>query len=170
MLGLNLLLGLSLGAFTTLHVIISLVAIAAGLVVVSGWLRNRPMGGWTALFLATTILTSITGFQFPPKPIGPPHIFGFISLVLLAIALWALYGRKLAGAWRPVYIVTALITLFLNCVVGIVQSFQKVAFLHPLAPTGAEPPLLAAQVLLLVLFVVLGYLALKRFRPGPTFG
>jgi hypothetical protein len=166
MMGLSLLLGLSLGAFTTLHVIISLIGIAAGLVVVvAGWLRNRPMPGWTALFLAFTILTSITGFMFPPKPIGPPHIFGVISLVLLAVALLALYGRRLSGIWRPVYIVSALICLFLNCVVGIVQSFQKVTVLHPLAPTGAEPALLASQGALLVLFVVLGFLALRRYRP-----
>jgi hypothetical protein len=158
-------LGMSVGAFTTLHVIISLVAILSGLVVVFAMLGNRRLDGWTAFFLATTILTSVTGFFFHSKSFGPPHIIGVVSLVILAISLLALYGRHLMGVWRPVYVITAVVALYLNCFVGVVQSFQKVAFLHPLAPTGAEPPFLVAQGATLLLFVVLGFLAARFYHP-----
>ena len=158
-------LGMSVGAFTTLHVIISLVAIAAGLIVLVAMAGGRHMAAMTAVFLATTILTSITGFMFPPKPIGPPHIFGVISLVALAVSLVALYGRKLAGIWRPAYIVTAVLSLYLNCVVLVVQSFQKIPALNAFAPTGAEPPFLAAQGVTLLVIGYLGFLAVRRYRP-----
>ena len=158
-------LGMSLGAFTTLHVIISLMAIAAGLIVLVAMAGGRHMGAMTAVFLATTILTSITGFMFPPKPRGPPHIFGVISLVALAVSLVALYGRKLAGIWRPAYIVTAVMSLYLNCVVLVVQSFQKIPFLNTFGPTGSEPPFLAAQGVTLLIIGYLGFLAIRRYRP-----
>ena len=128
-------------------------------------LGNRRLTGWTEVFLATTILTSATGFLFHSKSIGPPHIVGAISLIVLAIALMALYGRRLSGIWRPVFIVCAVLALYLNCFVGVVQAFQKLAFLQPLAPTQSEPPFLAAQGAVLLLFVVLGFLALRRLRP-----
>jgi hypothetical protein len=160
-------LGLSVGAFTTLHTIISLVAILAGLVVVFAMIGNRRLDGLTALFLATTVLTSVTGFFFHSKAIGPPHIVGVISLVDLAIALVALYGRKMVGIWRPVYVITAVISLYFNGFVLVVQGFDKVALLHPLAPTGKEPPFAIAQGLTLVLFVILGYLAVRKYRPAP---
>jgi uncharacterized membrane protein len=160
-------LGLSVGAFTTLHVIISLVAILAGIVVLFGMIGNRRLDGLTAVFLATTVLTSVTGFFFHSKAIGPPHIVGGISLVVLAIALFALYGRKMVGVWRPVYVVTAVIALYLNGFVLVAQAFDKVAFLHALAPTGKEPPFAVAQGLTLVLFVILGYLAVRKYRPTP---
>jgi uncharacterized membrane protein len=159
-------LGMSVEAFTTLHVIISLVAIAAGLVVVLAMLGNRRLDGLTAFFLATTILTSVTGFFFHSKAIGPPHIVGVISLVVLAASLFALYVRKLAGVWRPVYVVTAVLALYLNCFVLVVQAFQKIAFLNAFAPTGTEPPFAAAQGATLLLFVILGFLAVRRYRPA----
>jgi hypothetical protein len=159
-------LGMSVGAFTTLHVIISLIAILAGLVALFAMIANRRLNGVTALFLFTTVLTSVTGFFFHSKAIGPPHIVGVISLVVLAIALWALYGRKLVGVWRPVYVVTAVLALYLNCFVGVVQAFDKIPALHALAPKGTEPPFAAAQGATLLLFIVLGYLAMRAYRLG----
>jgi hypothetical protein len=158
-------LGMSVGAFTTLHVIISLVAIAAGLIVLVAMAGNRHLGAMTGIFLLTTILTSITGFFFPLKTIGPPHIFGVISLVALAVSLVALYGRKLAGIWRPAYVVTAVLSLYLNCVVLVVQSFQKIPSLNAFAPTGSEPPFMAAQGVTLLIIGYLGFLAIRRYRP-----
>ena len=160
-------LGLSVENFTLLHVIISLVGILAGLVALAGMLANRRFPSWTALFLATTVLTSVTGFFFHSKAIGPPHVVGAVSLVVLAAALWALYRAKLVGAWRPTYVITAVIALYLNVFVGVVQAFQKIGPLHVLAPKGAEPPFAIAQGLTLIAFVVLGYLAVKRFHPAP---
>jgi K+-transporting ATPase A subunit len=159
-------LGMSVETFTALHVVISLVAIAAGLVVAFGMLTNRRLDGWTALFLATTIATSVTGFFFHSKAFGPPHVVGVISLVVLAVALLALYGRHLAGFWRPTYVVTAILALYLNCFVAVVQAFQKVAFLHPLAPNGSEPPFLVAQGATLLIFLILGALGVRLFHPA----
>jgi hypothetical protein len=158
-------LGLSVGAFTTLHVIISIIAILSGVVVLLAMDANRRLPALTALFLVTTVLTSVGGFFFHSKMIGPPHIVGVISLVDLAIALWALYQGRLAGVWRPVYVVTATIALYLNFFVLVVQAFDKVAALHALAPTGKEPPFAAVQGLTLVVFVILGYLAVRKYRP-----
>jgi hypothetical protein len=157
---------MSLETFTFVHVVISLVGIMTGFIVVAVMLQNGPLAGWNGFFLTTTILTSVTGFFFPLKAIGPPHIVGAISLVVLAVALFALYGRKLAGPWRVVYIVSAIIALYLNVFVGIVQSFDKVTYLHKLAPTGSEPPFGVAQVIVLILFVVIGFLAARRYHPA----
>jgi hypothetical protein len=147
------LLGLSLVQFTALHVIISLIAIAAGLVFFAALTTGRWLGFVSGLFLDFTILTSVTGFLFPFKG-GPPFIFGVISLVLLFVALVAQYVGKLQGPWRRVHLGTALIAQWLNMVVLVVQSFQKIPALNALAPTGAEPPVLAGQglVLLIILF------------------
>ena len=157
-------LGLSTGAFTALHVAISLLAIVSGLAAAAGLVRDRRPGPWTAIFLATTIATSATGFFFHSKAIGPPHLVGVLSLVILGLAVWALYGRRLVGAWRPVYVVSAILALYLNVFVGVVQAFQKIRPLHALAPAGSEPPFLAAQLLTLVAFVARGAYALRRFR------
>ena len=159
-------LGLSFSAFTTLHVVISLIGIATGLVVLWGMLNGRGVGGLTALFLATTILTNVTGFMFPLNQLQPSHFVGLISLVVLAIALFALYGKGLSGGWRPIYIVTATVALYLNVFVGVVQAFQKFGFLQALAPTQSETPFVIAQLVVLVLFAILGYLALKRYHPA----
>jgi hypothetical protein len=160
-------LGLSVAEFTILHAAISLIGILAGLVALFAMIANRRLNAVTALFLATTVLTSVTGFLFHSKMIGPPHIVGGISLVVLAIACFALYGRRMTGVWRPVYVTTAVIALYLNCFVGVVQAFDKLAVLHPLAPTGKEPPFAIAEGVTLVLFVFLGYLAVRNYRPVP---
>jgi hypothetical protein len=159
-------LGLSTSTFTTVHVIISLIGILSGIVVVLGWLGGKRSEGWTALFLATTVLTSVTGFFFHSASFGPPHVVGVISLVVLAAAILALYVFHLAGFWRWVYIVGATTALYLNAFVGVVQAFQKLSFLEPLAPTQSEPPFLIAQIAVLAIFVVLGCLSLKRFHPS----
>ncbi len=158
--------GLSIQVFTILHVIISLIGIVSGLVVLAGLLTNDLRVGWTALFLAATVLTSVTGFLFPIHGFTPALGTGVISLIILTIALVALYGKHLMGDWRWIYVVTAIAALYLNVFVLIVQSFQKVPFLHALAPTQTnEPPFLIAQAASLILFVVAGALAVFRFRP-----
>jgi len=158
-------LGMSTSAFTQLHVILSLIGIAAGLIVLFGMLGSNRLSAWTALFLATTVLTSVTGFFFPRDQLLPSHIVGVISLVVLAIALFALYVRRLAGAWRWLYVATAVLALYLNVFVGVVQAFQKLPFLSALAPTQSEPPFIVVQAVVLVLFVVLGVVAAKSFHP-----
>ena len=166
-------LGMSVAAFTQLHVIISLIAIISGIVVVLRMLSARLMPGMTTLFLIATVATSVTGFMFPtpvdaPRVIGsldPAKVIGLISLIFLVLAILALYSYKLAGAWRGVYVISAIIALYFNCFVLVVQSFQKIAFFHALAPTQKEPPFAVAQAILLILFVGLGIAAFKRFRP-----
>jgi hypothetical protein len=158
-------LGMSLATFTLVHTVISLIAIAAGLIAMVGLLTSNPLRGWTALFLTTTILTSVTGFLFPFAALLPSHIVGIISLLLLAAAVFALYGQRLAGIWRPVYVVTALLSLYLNVFVLIVQAFGKVSFLNALAPTQTEPPFLAAQGATLIFFLAMIVVATRRFRP-----
>jgi hypothetical protein len=159
-------LGLSLQNFTILHVVISLVAIVSGFIVLAGMLRAAAVPAWTAFFLTTTILTSVTGFMFPFAGITPAIIFGVISIAVLAVALVALYLQRLDGVWRWTYVVTALIALYLNVFVLIVQAFQKVPILQALAPTQAEPPFLVVQGLALALFLILGVIAVAKFRPG----
>ncbi len=160
--------GLSLHTFTIVHVIISLIAIAAGFVVMFGMLGSKPLPGWTAIFLLTTLLTSVTGFMFPIGGFTPALGTGIVAIVILAIALLALYGKHLAGAWRWIYAATAVASLYLNVFVLIVQSFQKMPFLAVLAPTQSEPPFLIAQVVALVFFVAFGIAAAIKFRPGLT--
>ncbi|MEO7689465.1 MAG: hypothetical protein ABIS51_09270 [Sphingomonas sp.] len=157
-------LGLSVAAFTQLHTLISLIGIAAGLVFLIALLRGRWLSGWNLWFLVFTILTSVTGFPFllVRPTIGPPHIVGVISLVDLAIALVALYQFRRVGIWRPIYTITAVFALYLNCFVLVVQAFQKIPFLHPFAPTGSEPPFAIAQGLVLIAFIVAGIVAARR--------
>jgi hypothetical protein len=157
-------LGMSTAAYTQFHVIISLVAIAAGFVVTFGLLTGRRFNRWTLLFLVLTIATSITGYAFPFHKITPAHIVGAISLVLLSLAVAARYRFRLAGGWRKTYVITALVSQYLNVFVLVVQSFQKVPALHALAPTQTEPPFAAAQISLLLLFAILTTLATMRFR------
>jgi hypothetical protein len=158
-------LGLSISAFTQLHVIISLLGIISGAIVLAGLLRSQYLDGWTAVFLVTTVLTSVTGFMFPFNGLLPSHVVGAISLVVLVAAILALYVYRLAGAWRWIYLSGALLALYLNVFVGVVQAFQKLAFLQPLAPTQSEPPFVAAQLAVLALFLWLGFLTVKRFHP-----
>jgi hypothetical protein len=152
---------------TFVHVVLSLVGILSGFVVLFGLLAAKRLDGWTALFLWTTIATSVTGFFFPFHHFLPSHGVGIISLVVLAVALLARYARRLAGAWRWIYVVTAMIALYLNVFVLIVQAFQKVPALNAMAPTQSEPPFVVTQVLALVLFIALTIFAAIRFRVEP---
>ena len=167
-------LGMSLSTFVTVHVIISLIGIVAGIIVMFGLLGSNRMPGLTAIFLLFTILTSATGFLIPPllsEKLLPSHIVGALSLVLLAIACIALYGTKLSGAWRWIYAVTALLSLYLNVFVLVIQGFLKVPALHALAP--GEPPggpvFAVVQLIVLVFFVIVIIGAVRRFRPMPSF-
>jgi uncharacterized membrane protein SirB2 len=157
--------GLPTHLFLQIHVGLSLVGIVAGLIVLYGLLAGRALDGWTALFLLTTILTSVTGFPLAPFGLDPPRMVGILSLILLAIAVVAYYAFHLAGAWRWVYVVTAMVALYLNCFVAVIQSFAKLPSLHALAPTQSEPPFLIAQIALLILFIVLGFLSVRKFHP-----
>lgn len=159
-------LGMSLATFTVVHVAISLVAIAAGFVVVFGLLAAKRLDGWTALFLATSALTSITGFMFPFEKITPGIVLGVILLAVLAVTVPARYSFHLAGAWRSIYAIGATLALYLNVFVLVVQSFEKAPALHALAPTGTEPPFVVTQLVVLIAFIVLGALAARRFRKG----
>jgi hypothetical protein len=158
---------MSIPTFTLVHVVLSLAGIASGLVVLFGMFGSKSLEGWTALFLATTVLTSVTGFFFPADKVLPSHIVGVISLLFLAAAILALYVYHLAGSWRWIYVVGAVVALYLNVFVGVVQAFQKVPFLAALAPTQSEPPFVVAQSVVLVVFVVLAIVAVRSFRP-PT--
>lgn len=157
-----------LAIYTNIHVAISLVAIASGFIVLFGMLAAKRLDAWNAFFLATTVATSVTGFGFPFSGFTPGLALGAMSLVVLVIAIYALYARHLACGWRKVYAITATIALYLNFFVLIVQSFQKVPALKALAPTQSEPPFLIAQVTALVAFIVLGILAATRFREQPA--
>jgi hypothetical protein len=161
-------LGLSLSSFTTLHVIISLIAIVAGLVVMFGMLGSNRQPGLTAIFLLFTILTSVTGFMFPFNGVTPGILVGILSCILLAIACIALYAMHLAGAWRWIYVVTALASLYLNVFVLVIQSFLKIPALHELAPGNppAGPAFAVVQGIVLVFFVVMVIGASRRFRPA----
>jgi hypothetical protein len=161
-------LGLSLSTFTLLHVILSLAGIGSGFIVVLGLLNSKRLDGWTAIFLTTTVLTSLTGFLFPFEGFKPSYVLGALSLVALAICIYARYARGMAGSWRSIYVITAGIALYFNCFVAVVQAFMKVPALHALAPTGSEPPFLVAQTVVLVIFIWLTYRAAKRFLVSPA--
>jgi hypothetical protein len=154
--------------FTLFHVVISLIGIFSGFIAVFGMIAGKRLDGWTALFLVTTALTSITGFFFPFHKLLPSHILGVISLLVLAFAIPARYVKHLAGAWRKVYAVTASIALYLNVFVLVAQLFMKVPSLHALAPTGSEPPFLISQVAVMAIFIVLTIAAAIRFHPEPA--
>jgi hypothetical protein len=153
------------------HVIISLIAIVAGLIVMFKMLGSDRTSGLTAIFLLFTILTSATGFVIPPllpDKLLPSHVIGILSLVLLAIACIALYGAKLSGMWRWIYVVTALVSLYLNVFVLVIQSFLKVPALSAIAPGNppAGPVFVIVQGIALVFFVVVTIGAVRRFRPS----
>jgi hypothetical protein len=161
-------LGLSLSAFTTLHVIISLIAIVAGLVVMFGMVGPYHSGGLAAVFLLFTILTNVTGFMFPFNGVTPGIVIGILSCVLLAVACLALYSKKLAGPWRWIYLLTALISLYLNVFVLVIQSFLKIPPLHELAPGNppAGPAFAVVQGIVLIFFAVMIIQVWRRFRPA----
>jgi hypothetical protein len=162
--------GIPTDTFLQIHVILSLIGIASGCIVLYGLLTGNPLPAWTAIFLVTTILTGVTGFPLAPFGFTPARVVGVILLILLALAVVALYAFRLAGAWRPIYVVTAIMSLYLNVFVGVTQSFQKLSFLQPLAPTQSEPPFLIAQLAVLLVFIVLGVLAVRSFHPKPSAG
>ncbi|HEY4978523.1 MAG TPA: hypothetical protein VII25_05095 [Candidatus Acidoferrum sp.] len=153
-----------LSMVTFVHVLLSVAGILAGFVVMYGLLTAKRLDGWTATFLWTTVLTSVTGFFFPLHRLLPSHILGIISLVLLPIAIYARYSRQLAGGWRRIYVITAAMALYLNVFVLVVQLFQKVPPLKALAPTQTEGPFKASQLAVLAIFIVLTTLAAIRFR------
>ena len=157
-------LGMSLSTYTLIHVIISLAGIGSGFIVMYGLLNSKRLDGWTAIFLTTTVLTSVTGFFFPFEGLKPSYILAVISLVVLAIAIWARYSRRLEGGARRTYILTAALALYLNCFVGVIQAFAKIPALHALAPTQKEPPFLVAQLVVLAVFIWLTILASRRFH------
>jgi len=160
-------LGMSLPAFTATHVLLGLISIVAGGIAMWGLLRGNLLRGWTWLFLLMAIATSGTGFMFPVTEIKPSHVFGAVTLVLLALALHALVVKRLEGRWRMAYVVSAMLTLYLNVVVLIVQMFEKVAPLAELEPTQGLWPLLATQGVVLMAFVAATVLGAIRFRPSP---
>ena len=153
--------------YTLLHVIISLIGIFSGLVVLFGLLGGKRLDCWTKWFLITTVLTSVTGFFFPFHGFTPAIGVGIISLLVLAVAIYARYPRQLAGHWRWIYVVTAVIALYFNLFVAVVQAFEKVPALKVMAPTQTEPPFKLTQLVVLALFVVLGIVAVIRFRNEP---
>jgi hypothetical protein len=162
-------LGMSVETFTVIHVLISLVGIVAGVIVAFAMVRGKSVPGWTATALLFLILTSVTGFFFHDPTFTPAQGVGILSLVLLAVAVIALYFLQLKGIWRWIYVVAAMIAIYFDCFVGVIQAFQKIDFLHALAPTqSTEPAFVVAQLIVLVIFGVLGYGALKKFHPYAT--
>ena len=153
-------LGMSVGAFTILHVIITLVAIGVG-----GMFASNRLPVTTALFLFTTALTSLTGFLFPIHGFTPALGVGIVACVILAVALFALYKEHLVGAWRWIYVITAVVSLYLNVFVLVVQSFVKVSALNALAPMQTEPPFVVTQAAVLAIFVLIALIAVIKFRP-----
>ena len=151
--------------FTLIHTALSLVGIVAGAFVALGLLRSETRAGWTALFFASTVATSATGFFFPFDRFLPSHWVGVISLIVLAVALYARYATRLTGAWRPVYAVAAMAAFYLNVFVLVVQIFRRVPALHALAPTESEPPFAIVQGIVLVLFAGLTIAAARAFHP-----
>ncbi|HEV7364534.1 MAG TPA: hypothetical protein VGN76_01675 [Gemmatimonadales bacterium] len=156
---------MSITTFTLIHTLISLVAIVTGLVVLGGLMAGARLDGWTGLFLVTTALTSVTGFGFPFTKLLPSQYIGIISLIVLVPVLLARYRKHLEAAWRGVYVVGSVLVLYLNVFVLVDQLFKRIPALIVLAPTHKEPPYLLTQLIVMALFVPLGFAAFRRFRP-----
>jgi hypothetical protein len=150
--------------YTKVHVVISLIGIVSGIVVLLAMVKGADKSGWTSLFLVSTVATSVTGFGFPINGFTPALAFGVLSLVLLAAAIAARYAFRLAGHWRWVFVVGAVVALYLNVFVLVVQSFLKIPTLNTLAPTGTEAPFAIAQGIVLALFAWAGILAVRRYQ------
>jgi len=159
---------MSTATLTLAHVVLSLVGIGSGSIVLFGLLTSKRLAGWTAIFLTTTVATSATGFLFPYEHVTPGIILGAISLVVLAVAILARYAFHLAGAWRGIYVVSALLALYLNVFVAVFQAFMKIPPLKALAPTQKEAPFLVAQLVVLAAFIGLTIAAARRFQLGPA--
>jgi hypothetical protein len=151
--------------FTAFHVLLSLVGILSGLVVVVGLLSANSMSGWTLLFLGTTLATSVTGFFFPIHGLTPALGVGILSILILVPTIAARYSFHLVGAWRWGYVVGAVTALYFNSFVLVVQSFLKIPALHALAPAGSEPPFVLTQGIVLAFYLVIGFLAVRKFHP-----
>ena len=160
-------LGLSTATFTLVHVCLSFIGMLAGAIVVYGMCKSQRWRAWTALFLVTTAATTVTGFLFHSVKFGAAHAVGAVSLVVLVLAILALYIYRLAGPWRWLYVVAALSAFYLNVFVGIVQAFQKLPLLRALAPTQSEPPFAITQLGVFLLFIALSALAVRKFHPEP---
>jgi hypothetical protein len=160
-------LGMSLSTFTHLHVALSLMGILSGLIVLLGMLGSEPLHAVTSLFLATTVLTSLTGFLYPFHGITPGIVIGMLSLIMLLAAILARYTFHFSGPWRWIYVVSSVIALWFNVFVFIVQSFEKIPSLHAMAPTQSEPPFKITQLIVLLTFIVLAIRAVKKFHPAP---
>ena len=158
----------SLRTFTIVHVVLSIVGIGSGFIVLYGLLTRKRLERWTALFLASTAATSVTGFGFPFDHVLPSHVVGVISLLVLVVAIVARYALHLNGAWGRLYVITAMVAFYLNVFVPVVQLFQKVPTLRALAPTQSEPPFVLAQLSVLALFVAVSAVAAIRFRNEPV--
>jgi hypothetical protein len=156
--------------YTIFHTALSLVGIATGFVVLIGLLTGKRLDGWTKWFLITTAATTVTGFFFPFHGLTPAINLGILSTIILAIAICARYAKHLAGAWRWIYVITALVAFYFNVFVLIVQSFQKIPALKAMAPTQTEPPFAITQLVTLVLFLILIVIAVIRFRIDPPPG
>jgi hypothetical protein len=150
------------------HVLISLVAMIAGVILLYRLLAGGPIKTVTAVFLATMIVTDITGYPLAPFGFDPPRVVGTLSLLLLAGSVVAFYVFHLVGAWRWIFCATAVAAFYLDVFVGVVQSFQKLPFLKALAPTQSEPPFIVAQVIVLVAFVALGVATVWKYRTTPA--
>ena len=153
--------------YTIIHTLISIVAIFTGFVVLFGLLSGKRLDGWTKWFLITAVATTVTGFFFPFHGLTPAISLGLISLPILALTIYARYPKNLAGAWRLIYVLGAVISLYFNVFVGVVQSFEKIPALHAMAPTQTEQPFKLTQLTVLSLFVILAIVAVIRFRPEP---
>src|SRR4029077_8575472 len=151
--------------YTIVHTLISLVAIFTGFIVLFGLLSGRRLDSWTKWFLVTAVVTTVTGFFFPFHGFTPAIGLGLISLPILALTICARYPKNLAGAWRLIYVLGAVISLYFNVFVGVVQSFEKIPALHAIAPTPTEQPFKFTQLAVLSLFVILAIVAVIRFRP-----
>jgi hypothetical protein len=163
----SMILGMTTATYTLVHILLSLAGIGSGLIVLFGLLCGKRLDAWTALFLASTVATSVTGFGFPFDRLLPSHIVGAVSMVVLGLAISARYVLRLAGAWRRIYVISAAVALYLNVFVAVVQAFLKVPALKALAPTQTELPFLVAQLAVLSVFVALSIRAALKFRDEP---
>jgi len=153
--------------YTIIHTLISLVAIFTGFVVVFGMLADKRLDGWTKWFLVTAVATTVTGFFFPFHGFTPAIGLGIISLPFLAVTIFARYAKHLAGPWRWIYVIGAVICLYFNLFVLVVQAFEKIPALHAMAPTQTEPPFKLAQLIVLVVSALFAIIAAIRFHPEP---
>jgi len=161
-------LGMSTSTFTFVHLVLSLAAIGSGFFLVWGLLHNRRLDGWTAIFIVTSMLTSLTGFVFPFVQLRPSHVLGLSSLTMLTLAIFARIGFQLEGAWRRIYVVSISAALYFNCFAAVVQAFAKIPVLRGSPPSRSQPLFLIAQGSVLAVFVILTFLAAKRFRVSPV--